>query len=350
MKWVARERPKIDRIACPWFIATFKNVLFLFGVAWLLNSTASSGESDTLRLEEKIPLGHVAGRIDHLAVDLDRRRLFVAELGNDSVAVIDLKTRKLFKRLPGFNRPQGIGYDKTSDLLFVANAGDGSVRLLRGDDLSAAGRIDLGADADNVRVDTGAKRVYVGYGDGAVAIIDPHTRAKIGDIAVKAHPESFQLDPANSRIYANVPDAKQVAVLDRKSGAQIAAWPLPQARANFPLAIDAPQQRVLVASRHPPKLLAFHLPDGAIVADVAACADADDVFSDPNRRRVYVSCGDGFIDVFARRGASYERIGHIATPPGARTSLFVPELDRLFLAVRARVDRPAGIWVFRPPP
>lgn len=341
---------RVERIAGLRRGARFKNVLLFLGVALLLNSTTCSAGSVALQLEEKIPLGHVAGRIDHLAVDLDRQRLFVAELGNDSVAVVDLKARKLLRRLSGFSHPQGVGYDKTTDLIFVANAGDGSVRLLRADDFLPAGRIALGTDADNVRVDVKAQRVYVGYGNGALAIIDPRTREKIGDIELKAHPESFQFDPTSSRIYANAPEAAQIAVLDRATRTQITAWSLARARANFPLAIDATGQHVLIASRRPPQLLAFHAPDGALVADVATCADADDVFIDPKRRRVYVSCGEGFIDIYARRGPSYKRIGHVATVRGARTSLFVPEYDRLFLAVRARVNQPAAIWVFRPLP
>lgn len=325
-------------------------VLLPFAGIALLSAPAAWAGPPALELEAEIPLGQVVGRIDHLAIDLERRRLFVAELGNDSVAVIDLKAQKLLRRLSGFSRPQGIGYDPTNDLLFIANAGDGSVRLLRGENFSGAGRIDLGADADNVRVDVKAQRVYVGYGNGALAVIDPRTRAKIGDIQLKAHPESFRLDPNNHRIYANVPEAGQIAVVDRETRTQIAAWPVAQGRANFSLVLDVPTQRVLVATRRPPKLLAFHTPDGAPVADVPVCGDADDVFNDPKRRRIYVSCGAGFIDVYTPRGTSYERIGRIPTASGARTSLFVPELDRLFLAVRARGNRPAAIWVFRPSP
>ncbi|MFL6713745.1 MAG: YncE family protein [Sulfurifustis sp.] len=326
-----------------------RRALRVFAFA-LLFPIAAGSEPPGLQLEDKIVLGRIAGRIDHLAVDLDRRRLFVAELGNDSVAVIDLKTRKLLRRLPGFKHPQGIGYDRASDLLFVASGGDGAVHLLRGEDFAALGRIDLGDDADNVRVDAGANRVYVGYGSGAIAIIDPRARVKIGNITLPAHPESFQLDSSSRRIYANVPDAKQVAVLDRESGVQIAAWQLPNARANFPLAIDGASRRVLVIARHPPKLIVFDSVDGSITAEVSVCGDADDVFVDAKRRQIYVSCGEGFVDVFEQHDSTYRRIGHMASVAGARTSLFVPELDRLFVAVRSTAAEPAALWVFRPLP
>ena len=159
-----------------------------------------------LVLEAKIPLGSISGRIDHLAIDLKRKWLFVAELGNDSLGVVNLVAGKVLRTITGLREPQGVGYEPITDAVYVANASDGSVRILRGEDLAAVGRIDLGDDADNVRTDADRKRVLVGYGAGALAIIDPTTRTKVGDIRLKAHPESFQID--GDRVFVNVPDAR----------------------------------------------------------------------------------------------------------------------------------------------
>ena len=141
-----------------------------------------------LVLEAKIPLGAVRGRIDHLAIDLKRQRLFVAELGNDSLGVVDLAARNVLRTITGLSEPQGVGYEPATDTVYLANAGDGSVRVLRGEDLAPIGRIELGDDADNVRVDSQGKRVLIGYGKGALAIIDPASRAKTGDIRLSGHP------------------------------------------------------------------------------------------------------------------------------------------------------------------
>ena len=119
-----------------------------------------------LQLESKIPLGDVKGRIDHLAIDLSRQRLFVAELGNNTVGVADLNEQKVQHVITGLKEPQGVGYVPSSDTLFVANAGDGSVLLFRGADYAPAGRVELGDDADNIRVDTASNRVFVGHGSG----------------------------------------------------------------------------------------------------------------------------------------------------------------------------------------
>src|SRR6516162_6552748 len=118
-------------------------------------------------LERKIPLGEVRGRIDHVAVDLGRNRLFVAELENDTVAVIDLDGYKVRQVISGLSKPQGLGYHPSTDTLYVANGGDGTAAIFRGDDYREIARIPLGADADNVRVDAVGNRVYVAYGAGA---------------------------------------------------------------------------------------------------------------------------------------------------------------------------------------
>jgi hypothetical protein len=303
-----------------------------------------------LVLETKIPLGDVRGRIDHLAVDLKRQRLFVAELGNNSLGVVDLTAGKVLRTITGFSEPQGVAYVPFTDNIYVASAGDGSVRVLRGEDLAPIGRIELGDDADNLRVDAERKRVLVGYGKGALAVIDPANRTKIADIPLKAHPEGFQIDETGRQAFVNVPDARVIQVVDLATAAS-RSLPTEGVRANFPMAIDADAHRVLVGFRSPPTLMALSTSqDGKIAAKIEICGDVDDVFVDAKRHRVYVSCGEGAVDVIEPREAGYGRLAKVPTVSGARTALFVPELDRLFVAVRAAWAEPAAIWVFRPTP
>jgi hypothetical protein len=317
-------------------------------LAWLAIAHASGVSGAPLELEDKISLGAVTGRIDHLAIDLKRQRLYVAELGNDSVGVVDLTTHKLLQTLKGLKEPQGIGYVPSSDTLYVANAGDGTVSIFTGADLTPIGKTPLGRDADNIRVDDAAHRLYVGYGQGALAVIDTESRRKIADIALKDHPESFQLDPSSEHIFVNVPDAHEIAVIDRGAHRQVTSWPLADLRANFPLAWDEAHQRVIVIFRRPSKLGIFRPQDGQLVTAATTCGDADDVFLDARRSRIYVTCGEGVIDVMAAQGAGYVRSARIQTSSGARTGLFVGSMDRLFLAVRGTLLAPAAIWVFRP--
>jgi YVTN family beta-propeller protein len=312
----------------------------------LCAGVSATHATEPLALETKIALGNVAGRIDHLAIDLPRQRLFVAELGNNSVGIIDLKDRKLMQTIPGLKQPQGVAYHQATDTLYVANAGDGSVRMFRGADYSEAGRIDLKDDADNIRLDNVANRIIVGYGKGALAVIDPVSRSKIADIPLKAHPEGFQLDAKSHQIFVNVPDANAVSVIDRGTGQQKANWPTTDARGNFPMTIDEASSQVVVVFRSPPKLRAYSMQTGRTVNELDICDDSDDVFFDAKRKRLYVSCGEGFIDVIDGSSA-YKRVARIPTVPGARTSLFVPELDRFFLAVRVNRGEAAAVWVYR---
>jgi len=315
----------------------------------VVTTSGALAQPATLQIEAKVPLGEVRGRIDHMAVDLSRQRVFVAELGNDRVSVVDLQQQKVVHRITGLKEPQGVGYVPAVQTLYVANGGDGSVRFFRGSDYAEAGRIALGDDADNVRLDNAGQNLFVGYGNGALAVIDVTQNQRIGNISLKAHPESFQLSPSDARIFVNVPRAQEIAVLDRTTAKQTASWHMNQS-GNFPMALDDTAQRVLAVFRSPSRLGVFGATDGKVVANVETCGDADDVFVDAKRHRVYVACGAGAVDIFEVDGDNYRRSAHIPTVAGARTALFIPELDRLVVAVRAAGSEPASLWFFRPAP
>jgi DNA-binding beta-propeller fold protein YncE len=323
---------------------------FMAGALLVSVADVPAAEAPPLQLEARIPLGEVSGRIDHMAVDVKRQRLFVAELGNNTLGVVDLAERKLLRTLTGLKEPQGVGYEPSGDMIYVANARDGSVRLFQGADFAPAGAIELGKDADNIRVDDAGHRVIVGYGEGALAVIDATARRKIGDVQLKQHPEGFQLDSEAHRIFVNLPDDRGIAVVDSAAGKEIATWPQAGRNGNYPMALDHARQLVLAVFRSPALLAAFAMADGAAVAKITTCGDSDDVFLDAKRRRAYVSCGEGFIDVIDMDAAPIARIAHIPTAAGARTSLFIPDLDRLVVAAPARGATPAAIWVFRPAP
>ena len=322
-------------------------------IAWLtLGLVAAPGAAfaaDLLVLDAKIPLGEVAGRIDHMAIDLSRRHLFVAELGNGSVAVVDLRRRTVAHRIAGLKEPQGVGYAPAGDIVYVASAGDGTVRRYRGSDFAPAGVLRLGDDADNVRTIAARHQVVVGFGDGALAFLDAASGQKTAAIRLEAHPEAFQITRDGARAFVNVPDAQQVAVVDVARGVQVDRW-RHDARGNFPMALDEVSGRLFVVYRSPPTLVVFDTAHGTALASLRTCGDADDVFYDRSRHRLYLSCGAGEVAVVQEDSGGYREIGRIATVVGARTSLFVPELDRLFVAVRTRGRERAAIWVFRPTP
>jgi YVTN family beta-propeller protein len=300
-----------------------------------------------LILEAKIPLGHVEGRLDHLAIDIGRRRLYVAELGNNSVGVIDIKARRVINTIGGFAEPQGIAYEQTTDTVYISNGGDGSIKLLQGASLDPIGLIALGSDADNIQAAPATGRLIVGYGNGALGVIDSMHRSRIADITLNAHPESFRLTGDGRRIFINVPEAHEIAVVDLMAQKQVDSWPTQELGSNFPMAWGEAEDVLWVAFRVPPTLAAYNSSTGARIASLKSCGDADDIFADSKRHRLYVICGVGQIEVWQVGGNRFQRIAQLTTSAGARTALFAPDLDRLFLAVSAILNEQAAIWEFR---
>jgi DNA-binding beta-propeller fold protein YncE len=325
--------------------------LFALIILSALFVTANAQDATApLTLDKTIPLEKVEGRIDHMAADVAGKRLFVAALGNNTVEVLDLKAAKTIQSLPGFAEPQGIAYVPELDQLFVANGQDGTCRIIDGHSFKTISSVQCGEDADNVRYDDKARRIYVGYGGGALAVLDAKTGGKLADIKLAGHPESFRLETGGPRIFVNVPQAEHIAIIDRHKETVTETWPLKEATANFPLILDEPNHRLFAGCRKPAKLLVFDTsaPGGRQVATVPISSDTDDLFFDARNKFIYVSCGQGVIDVIKQTGAdTYEKVKAIPTPAGARTSLFVPELNLFCLAVPHRGAQSAEIRVFK---
>jgi hypothetical protein len=304
-------------------------------------------DSPALKLTKTIPLPGVKGRFDHFAIDARGRRLFVAALGNDTLEVLDFASGKPLHSIAGLRKPQGVLYLPELNQLIIASGGDGTVKFFDGATyalLKSLGSLD---DADNVRFDATTKLIYVGYAEGALAIIDYTTQRQIGEIKLKGHPESFQLEKQGSRIFVNVPDAKQIAVIDREKRTVMATWPMEKFQANFPMALDEANHRLFVGCRKPARLVLFDTLIGKPVTDLMISGDTDDLFYDAARKRLYISCGEGFIDVIEQRSADEYRLRErIATRAGARTSFFSAELSEFYLAVPQLGNQEAEIRVF----
>jgi DNA-binding beta-propeller fold protein YncE len=229
----------------------------------------------------------------------------------------------------------------------VANGDGEGLQLFRADDFTRLRTIRLGHDSDNVRYDASGKRMYVGVGDGALAAVNPLDGTVIAQTKLAAHPESFQLEHSGARIFVNVPGADQVAVIDRTTMKVITIWPVVGAKSNFPMALDEDNHRLVVGCRSPARALVFDTTSGKVLSAFDIVGDTDDLFYDTRRKRVYVTGGEGFLDAYQDQGGNrFARIGHVPTASGARTSLFVAEQDRLYLAVPHRGRQPAEIRVY----
>ena len=310
-----------------------KHLAFLASVLLVLPLHAA--DSNVLTLVKTIPLPDVHGRIDHLALDARGQRLFVAALGNDTVEVVDLAAGKSIQTIDGCSEPQGLAFVPTENRLFIANGGSGTVTILDGTSFKTIKKLTGLPDADNVRYDAKTNSVYVGYGDGALAVISAATGERVANIQLAGHPESFQLEQNGSRLFVNVPDAEQVAVVDRDKHTGVDTWPMKGFGGNFPMALDEANHRLFIGCRDPARLVVLDTTTRKTVASVAIAGDTDDLFYDAGRKLIYVSCGAGSIDVVEQHNAdAYQLRERIPTQRGARTSCFSGERGELYLAVR----------------
>jgi YVTN family beta-propeller protein len=300
-----------------------------------------------LELKQTIPLPGVKGRIDHFAFDSGGQRLFVCALGNNTVEVLDLRTGKRIHSITGLGSPQGIVYIAQLDRLFVANDKGGICKIYDGKSFQQISELNFKDDADNVRYDGAAKKVYVGFGNGGIAIVNAPEGKPVGSIKLSAHPEAFQLEKNGPRIFVNVPNSRRVAVIDRDKGEVSARWQPDMAFGNFPMALDEANHRLFVGCRFPSKLVVLNTESGNVVAKIDISGDTDDLFYDSKRHCIYAICGAGKIDIIEQTDANtYKGSAKIDTANGARTGLFVPERDALFVAVPRKGAQQAQIRVY----
>jgi YVTN family beta-propeller protein len=310
--------------------------------------SAQAANTPALKLTQTIPLPGVQGRFDHFAIDTQGRRLFLAALGNNTLEVIDLATGKRIQSVTGMSKPTGILYQPESNRIFVANGDDGTLKMVDGASYKITGSLGSLDDADNLRYDPKTKLAYLGYGEGALGVIDVSSGKEIAAVKLPKHPESFQLEKQGKRVFVNVPDAKQVAVIDREQRTVVETWPMAKYQANFPMALDEANHRLFIGCRKPARLVVLDTSTGKPVTDLAISGDTDDLFYDAARKRIYLSCGEGYIDVIDQRNPdTYESRERIPTRPGARTSFFSPELKQFYLAVPQRGNQPAELRIYQ---
>ena len=321
--------------------------LFLFLCLGPTAVASQSAAQSLPQLTATIPLPEVKGRIDHFGVDPKGNRLFIAALGNDTLEVVDLKAGRRERSLGGFGEPQGVLYVPETSRVFVANGSADRVDILDAATFSAVRHIDALADADNVRWDASARKVWVGWGKGALRALDPANGESAGDIRLSGHPESFQLERRGTRIFVNVPSAGHVAVVDREKRTVIATWKVPAA-ANYPMALDEAGHRLFVGARKPAVLIVYDTESGKVVARQPIGEDTDDIFFDAPSKRLYVVCGEGRIDVLRQDDPDrYTLEGSVKTAPRARTGLLVPENGSLYVAAPAAQGSPARVLAYR---
>jgi DNA-binding beta-propeller fold protein YncE len=300
--------------------------------------------NEQLVLKQSITLPAVNGRIDHLDCNLKDQIIYLAALSGNSLEVIDLKNGKVLHSVKGLNEPQGVAYIPQTKEVIVANGGNGTCVFYNSQTFEITAKLDLGSDADDVRYDSLAEKIYVGYGDGGLAIIDARTHKQVGGVKLPAHPEGFQIDQGVNKVFVNVPGAGEIDVINLKNTNLTGTWKT-EYHANFPMAINPVDHVVFIGYRRPAKLVALNATTGETIAEADMVSDIDDLYYDERSKKLYASGGGGAINVFKFTNSKLTMTANIPTKGGARTSLLISSLNIFCLAERAD-SKPAQLQVF----
>ncbi len=311
-----------------------------------LSAQQPATHREPMVITNRVPLPGVVGRLDHFKIDNKHRRVIVAGLGNDTVEVVGGFALKDIHSIPGQDGPQGVLYIPEIDKLLVANEG-GKINIYDGDKYEFVKALDFDG-ADNLRYDPVGKVIYVSYAEG-IGTIDPKTLEPLPTVyKFPEQPESYQLETKGARIFVNLPIANSIAVLDRKTGERIATWKVNDARTNFAMLLDEANHRLFSVFRNPSTIMVFDTESGKIVAKLPCVVDVDDIWYEPTTKRIYLSGGEGFVDVFHQLDPDhYERIGKIPTFTGARTSVVWGEYrarQGMVIGVPATSNQGAELW------
>jgi hypothetical protein len=318
-----------------------------------LGAPARADDAPPLERVQVISLhGKVGKKLDHMTLDAKRDRLLLANTANDTLDVIDLKAGKLLKEIPNQSGIQGVAYAPDLDRVFVGLGDSGVCNVFDGDSYKQIKSVKLGADVDNVRYDPRSRRVYAAHQEKTLTVLNGQTLDVVTDLRLPGFPEAFWLEKGRRRLYANVPSLNQVLVLDTDKNEVSNRYQLKKAGANYSLALDEGNRRLFVGCRKQPMLVVLDLDSGKEIAGVSIPGDTDDLFHDAKRKRLYASCGEGFLAVIRQIDADrYELLAKLPTAKLARTSYFDSDSGRLFLAVpRQQGKEGPELWVYRARP
>ena len=335
---------------------------------------AFAQEKQALKLVQTIPLPGVKGRLDHIGVDLEKKRLFVATVDNNTLEVVDLTGGRVIKSLTGFKDTQdalfvGGEYNK----LYVSSL-DGHLRVFQGETFRLVHDFKIEPDANRLFYDPTTHLIYFGYG-GQNAGFDQYERVGIlqakagagydqlvadmiaptprpGHLAEMAMDDSGILLVCDSR-------ADMIFQFDTRKRELVKAWSTRGDGAGD-MALDRARHRLFVGTRIPPEMTVYDSLSGKEIQSLPGPETMDGVHYDANLKRVYMTGGrwygtpeasPGFVYVYQQKDADhYDVIAKIKSRPGSGTSVFVPEFNRLYVASQAIGDQEAALLVFEPVP
>jgi len=278
---------------------------------------------------------------DHLTADLKNDRLFVVPEDNKSVEVYGLHSGKFIHSIKGIGVGHSVVYRPDINRIFVTDGTDGDLKIFDGTSYALLKKVPIRADADATGYDPVTHDLYIANGGldaklnyGFLTIVNTDTGEKVGEIKIESNRlEAMTLEKSGPRLFLNMTEKNAIGVIDRKKNAVVAVWPATGGHINAAVAIDEEHHRLFVACRDG-KLVVMNSDTGKVLQVLPIATGVDDMVYDPASKRIYVACGEGFVNVYGEKTPdSYVALGKIATGPLGKTGLLIPELHRYYVAV-----------------
>jgi len=296
----------------------------------------------------------VQNHFDHLTPDLKGNRLFVVPEDNKSIEVYDIRSGEFIHSIKGIGVGHSVVYRADIDEIFVTDGSEGSLHIFNGTTYQPLKTVKLLTDADATGYDPVSHYLYIANGGldaglnyGLLSIVDTSTGQRVGDIKIDSNRlEAMVVEKSGPRLFLNATEKNLIAVIDRKKQAVVATWPATGCHVNAGVAIDESHHRLFVACRDG-NLVVMDSDTGKVLQTLPISTGVDDLVYDPATQRIYVACGEGFVNVYHQIDADhYKSIGKIPTGPLGKTGLLVPELKKYFVAVPPHGAATAEVLVF----
>lgn len=300
-------------------------------------------EKVPMKLVTTTPLPGFSGDFDHFGLDLKGKRLFLAAEDHKTVEVFDLDGKQLHS-ITGFGQPHAILYMPDVNKLIVTDGdGFGMVELVGGVDYKIESTIKLPPGVDGAVYNPVNHDYYVESGGESgepshkINIIDTKEFKLVGDITLPGnHSEAMAITRDGKKMYVNLSTPKEVGVVDLATHQLTARWPIPNAETPNSMALDEPRHRLFIATRKPPKFFAFDTDSGKVVTSMDISQLNDDMWFDVARKRIYLS-GSETTTVLSQTDADhYTHVAEVSTGYRAKTTIYVPQLSRFYVAVSGK--------------
>jgi DNA-binding beta-propeller fold protein YncE len=312
---------------------------FLIAVVWFALSSPVAAQG-TFAVEKTFHVGGEGG-MDYVTLDAKNHRLYVPR--STHTMVIDADSGKVLADIPGQKHNHGVALVPEAGRGFISD-GEGAVVIFDLKTNAVLGTLKAHPDADGIIYDKASGLVLVVSGDdGVLMTVKPDVDPKTGSleaIDLGGKPEFLAADGAG-KVYINLEDKNQVAVVDPKARKVLAHWPVAPGGAPVGLSIDPAKHRLFVGCRNPQKLIVMSTDDGKVIADLPITAGVDATKFDGHQ--AFASCRDGKLHVAGETAAGkFEIQQTVTTPVGAKTMDVDPEKHKIYLPTAEFEEAKAG--------